>query len=166
MPIYMEISRLYRTVTLVARGEIAADEIRSVVQQLADAHVPEFSKVVDVSSATSELTEEQVQRVAAILRGDPNEKRGPVAFIINPTRDGFAHAFAKVTTGERPISLFQSLHEARDWLAKAHSPRVNLKTTSNHLDSEVPSPWNDPERQGVLFKGQRHREVGLGFRGR
>src|SRR5665213_2357029 len=113
MPIYMEISRLHHVVTLVARGKVSADDITGATQQLVEAHVPEFAKIVDVSAATSALTEEQVLRVADLLHGDPNNQRGPVAFIINPDRVGFAQAFEKVTRGERPISLFRSLHEAR-----------------------------------------------------
>ena len=54
---------------------------------------------------------------AALLRGDPQDRtRGPVAFVVNPDRKGFADAFASVTKGERPIQLFRSLRAARTWL--------------------------------------------------
>jgi len=73
-----------------------------------------------VSQAKSELTREQVQKVADLLRGAPGDtSRGPVAFVINPDRIGFADVFADVTQGERPIELFRSLHEARAWLERA-----------------------------------------------
>ena len=48
MPIYLEISRLHRCVTIVARGALEADEIMGAAQQLFEARVPEFAKVVDV----------------------------------------------------------------------------------------------------------------------
>ena len=79
-----------------------------------------YAKIIDVSQATSELTREQVQKVADLLRGAPGDtSRGPVAFVINPDRIGFANVFADVTQGERPIQLFRSLHEARTWLDRA-----------------------------------------------
>ena len=72
MPIYMEISRLHRTVTIVARGTIAADEVRGLARQLVEAHVHSFAKVVDVASATAagDLSPEQVAGMATLLRGD------------------------------------------------------------------------------------------------
>jgi hypothetical protein len=103
MPVYMEISRLHRTVTIVARGTISPDEIRGVAQQLADANVRSFAKIVEVAGATTEWTPEQVARVAQLLRGASSEKRGPVAFIIDPDRTAFPKAFA-----ERPRAKARS----------------------------------------------------------
>ena len=50
---------------------------------------PRFGKIIDVSGSTSELTVEQVERIAKMLRGNADEKRGLVAFVINPDRVGF-----------------------------------------------------------------------------
>lgn len=151
MPVYMEISRLHRTVTIVARGTISPDEIRGVAQQLAEANVRPFAKVVEVAGATTEWTPEQVARVAQLLRGASSEKRGPVAFIIDPARTAFPEAFAEMTKGEGPIELFKSLGEARGWLR-----RIELTGTAPPVDQ---SPWSDPQRQGTLIRGDRRRDV-------
>jgi hypothetical protein len=120
MPLHMDISPLHRLVVIVARGQISAEEIAANTRQLVEANVPAYAKIIDVSQATSELTREQVQKVADLLRGAPGDtSRGPVAFVINPDRIGFANVFADVTQGERPIQLFRSLHEARAWLDRA-----------------------------------------------
>ena len=120
MPVHMDTSPLHRLVVIVARGHIAAEEIAATTRQLVEANVPAYAKIIDVSQATSELTREQVQKVADLLRGAPDDtSRGPVAFVINPDRIGFANVFADVTQGERPIQLFRSLHEARAWLERA-----------------------------------------------
>jgi hypothetical protein len=117
MPLHMDISPLHRLVVIVARGHITAEEIADNTRRLVEANVPAYAKIIDVSQAKSELTREQVQKVADLLRGAPGESsRGPVAFVINPDRIGFANVFADVTQGERPIQLFRSLHEARTWL--------------------------------------------------
>ena len=158
MPVYMEISRLHRTVTIVARGRISPDEIRGVAQQLAEAKVRPFAKIVEVAGATTEWTPEQVARVAQMLRGASAEKRGPVAFIIDPDRTAFPKAFAELTKGEGPIDLFKSLHDARDWVRR-------IERDGDQPETAAPAdqtPWSDPQREGVLIRGERRREVRVG----
>ena len=123
MPLHMDISPLHRLVVIVARGHITAEEIAANTPRLVEANVPGYAKIIDVSQAKSELTREQVQKVADLLRGPPGDtSRGPVAFVINPDRIGFANVFADVTHGEQPIQLFRSLHQARAWLDTTRQP--------------------------------------------
>lgn len=157
MPVYMEVSRLHRTVTIVARGTISPDEIRGVAQQLAEANVRPFAKIVEVAGATTEWTPEQVARVAQLLRGASSEERGPVAFIIDPSRTAFPEAFAEMTKGDGPIELFRSLHEAREWLRRIEHAREYPETVATVPANQ--SPWSDPQRQGVLIRGDRRRDV-------
>ncbi|UYN93952.1 MAG: hypothetical protein KIT25_18130 [Enhydrobacter sp.] len=156
MPIYMEISRLHRLVTIVARGKIGPDEMRGAAQKLFDAQVPEFAKLVDVSWATGEFTQQQIENIAALLRGGPQARRGPVAFLVDPKRGEFARAF-KATQGERPVDLFRSLHEARAWLQKVNE-QEQLAAKAPYQDN---SPWTDPEREAVMFRGTRSRDVAI-----
>jgi hypothetical protein len=125
MPISMDISPLHRVVVIAAIGHVTPEEISRNTQELVEANVPHYGKIIDVSLSTSDLTEAQVEHIAAMLRGDPGSGRGPVAFVINPNRVGFAHAFADVTKGERPVKLFRSLRDARKWLDE--QPRVEPK---------------------------------------
>jgi hypothetical protein len=158
MPVYMEISRLYRTVTIVARGEISLDEIKTAAQQLAEANVRSFAKVVEVTGASTSFTPDQVGKVAALLGGPTyipaSETRGPVAFIVDPARNTFAKAYADQTHGDVPIKWFQSLHQARDWLKRIEHERANaLPAPVNQ------TPWSDPAREGLMIRGDRQREV-------
>jgi hypothetical protein len=117
MPIHMDILPIERLVVIVARGHVTAEEMAENTKKLIVANVPTYAKIIDVTGSNSDLTREQVERVAAMLRGDPTSRtRGPVAFVVDPRRRGFAEAFAEVTRGERPIKLFRSLHVARRWL--------------------------------------------------
>ena len=154
MPVYMEISRLYRTVTIVARGEISPEEIRTAARELSDANVRSFAKVVEVTGATTAWTPDQVGQVAALLGGPSTEKRGPVAFIVDPARNTFAQAYADQTTGEVPIKWFRGLHEARDWLKRIEHERTNPAPTPANQ-----TPWTDPAREGLLIRGDKQREV-------
>lgn len=176
MPIYIEISRLHRIVTIVARGKIASDEVRGMAQQLADARIHSFAKVVDVTNASGvgDLTPEQIAGIALLLRGDGGEKRGPLAFIVDPEHDdGFSKTYAKVTEKDGPVSLFRSLREARAWLDRIqhmpaaevatapraptlHAPTPNAPMPAARRD---PSPWTDPQRRGLLLRGGRQRHV-------
>src|SRR5262245_46537793 len=151
MPIYMEISRLYRCVTIVARGAIAPDEIIGAAQKLFDAQVPEFAKIVDLLDARGGVTLEQMGSIAALLRGGGDLKRGPVAFMVDPKRGEFARAFAATETGERPVHLFKNLREARAWLAG-----IDEAARKKLIDG---TPWTDPERQAVMFRRGQKREV-------
>jgi hypothetical protein len=120
MPIYMDILRIERLVVIIARGHVTAEEIATNTKTLIEANVPGFAKIIDVTGSASDLTREQVHRIADMLRGSQDgPSRGPVAFVVNPARQGFAEAFAEVTQGDRPIELFTSLHVARRWLKQA-----------------------------------------------
>jgi GT2 family glycosyltransferase len=120
MPIYMDVLRLERLVVIVARGHVTAEQIAETTRSLIAANVPAFAKIIDVTGSASDLTREQVQRIADMFRGSQDgPSRGPVAFVVNPARQGFAEAFAEVTQGDRPIELFTSLHAARRWLKQA-----------------------------------------------
>lgn len=117
MPVHLEVSRLDRQVVIVARGHVTPDEIRAQARSIADAEVRHFAKIIDVSGATSEIGREQVESMAAGLRSAPGAAgRGPIAFVNNPDRVGFAEAFAEMTEGDRPVRLFRSIHDARKWL--------------------------------------------------
>ena len=156
MPIYLEISRLHRCVTIVARGKIAPDEIMGTAQKLYEAQVPGFAKIVDLLDATADVNPEQIGRIAALLRGDGDVKRGPVAFMVDPKRGEFARAFAATESGDRPLSLFKNIREARAWLEQ-----IDDEARKRPPDS---TPWSDPERQAVMFRGSQKRELPVGDR--
>jgi hypothetical protein len=117
MPLHMDIVPIQRLVVIVAHGEVTADDLANNVKELIEAHVAHYAKIIDVSTSHWVLTKEQIGQIADRLRGDPDsESRGPVAFIVSPEDEGFAHAFAEITEGDRPVRLFHSLHDARKWL--------------------------------------------------
>ena len=117
MPLHMDIVPIQRLVVIVAHGEVTADDLANNVKDLIAAKVAHFAKIIDVSTSHWVLTKQQIDQIAETLRGDPNsDVRGPVAFIVRPEDEGFAHAFAGITEGDRPVRLFHSLHQARRWL--------------------------------------------------
>ena len=119
MPIHLEISRLHRLLVIVARGQVTSDEVRDLVRQMVDNDVRHFGKIIDVSGSNIEMSREQVEAMAVMLRAEKGAAtRGPIAFVIHPERQGFADLFADATRTDRPVRLFRSLHDARRWLLK------------------------------------------------
>ena len=158
MPIYMEISRLHRTVTIVARGKIEPDEIRGMAMKLAAEKVRSFAKILEVAGATTEFTLEQVVRLAEMMRGASTEKRGPIAFVVDTSHVAFPQAFAMHTEKEGPIKLFTSLREARKWTENLlHAPQPEEAAPQKPPVGQT--AWTDPNRQGLLLRGARQREV-------
>ena len=147
MPVYLEISPLHRLVTIVARGNLTADEVRGTAQKLADARVRRFAKIVEVAGAYLDLAPQDIAELAQTLRGDP-DLRGPIAFVVDGARGTFARQFAAATSHEGPVDVFHSLGDARAWIAKAQqAPRKDASDS-----------WSDPDRKGTMIRGARQRE--------
>lgn len=160
MPVYVEISPLHRLVTIVARGTLTSDEVRSTAQKVAEARVRRFAKIVEVAGAHLDLAPADVAQLAQTLRGDPADSRGPIAFVVAAHRGAFARQFAAATAHEGPVDVFHSLHEARAWIARVQQAgsragisRPNVQTAKNETDR-----GSDPERQGTMIRGTRQRE--------
>jgi len=170
VPIYIEISSLHGTVTIVARGRLSPDEIRGAARQMLEARVPHYTKLIDVSAATTEFTLEQVEGLAAMFRGSTDRKLGAVAFLVDPDRGAFARAAAATQEArERPVSLFTSLREAREWLARPH-PVAAPSSESAAAPAPAPpadsKPWSDPQRHAVMIRGTRRRDLPIRARSR
>ena len=163
MPIYMEISRLHRTVTIVARGKIEPDEIRGMAIKLLAEKVRAFAKILEVAGATTEFTLEQVMRLGEMMRGGSTERRGPIAFVVDKEHTAFPQAFATNTESDGPIRLFTSLREARKWTEQLlHAPPAKEQVPAAAAPPRPPqgqNAWTDPHRRGVLLRGNRQREV-------
>ena len=119
MPIHINVCALNRTILIVARGHVSDEEIIASIGKMKPAELRGYAKIVDVTGSTSSVTREKVSDIASALRSGPDAvPRGPIAFVVDPEREGFAELFAQATRDDRPIKLFESLHEARRWLAE------------------------------------------------
>ena len=117
MPIYLDISRIDRLVVISAHGHVTPEEIADNTREIKKANVLHYSKIVDLTLAHYELTKDQIESLATMLRSQAaNESRGPLAFVIDPKRESFANAFAEATKGDRPVMIFHTIHAARQWL--------------------------------------------------
>ena len=159
MPVYVEISPLHRLVTIVARGQLTADEVSGTAKKLADARVRRFAKIVEVAGAYLDLPPEGMAQLAQILRGDP-DTRGPIAFVVAPGRGEFARRFAAFTEKEGPVNVFQKLQDARAWIASIQlaDPRTGLGHPAAQARPAEGHSWSDPDRRGTMIRGSQQRE--------
>jgi len=122
VPIHIDIFHPDRIVVCTGRGAISFQEYERFVADLAKAGVLHYRKIIDVTAAAPhEVPREQVadrlMRYNAAFRHLAHAGRGPLAIVIDPRQTDVAHAFRDLTSSERPIEVFRSLHEARKWLA-------------------------------------------------
>lgn len=159
MPVYVETSPLHRLVTIVARGKLTPDEVRGTAQELADARIRRFAKIVEVAGAYLDLEPRDIAQLAQILRGDP-DKRGPIAFVVAPGRGEFARQFAALTAQEGPVDVFNKLQDARAWIASIQHPDPGAASGRSAAPAASPEEdrWSDPDRRGTMIRGRQRRE--------
>ena len=65
------------------------------------------------------------------------------------------------TAHEGPVDLFESLHEARAWVARIqHAPKPVPATAAvvSKVAQAAADAWADPDQQGTVIRGTRTRE--------
>lgn len=117
MAIHLDISRLDRLVMVVIIGDATASDMLALARQFADADIMLYRKIVNITAGNLVVDDAELANVAASLRADPGmAARGPLAFVVDAAGNRVAEKFAELTTGERPVQVFRSLHAARRWL--------------------------------------------------
>ena len=119
MPIHLDISHLDRVVIAVVIGDATVNEVSDLARRFAESGTRHYRKIVDTTAGVVLTSDEaEVAAVAGYLRGEANgSARGPLAFVVDPKLPQFfAEKFTELTSGERPVKVFQSLRAARKWL--------------------------------------------------
>jgi hypothetical protein len=123
MPIHIDVFHPDRLVIAVVRGAFTADDVRDAVHQILASDVLHYGKLIDIASPTSPMDRAGVEAIATFVSRSDDRARGPVAFVVSPGQAADnAETFARLTAGLRPVKVFQSLHEARKWLAEHSRP--------------------------------------------
>ncbi len=124
MPIHIDFFHPSRLVIAVVRGAITADDVREAVEQFLAGDVLHYRKIIDIASPTAPIDAAGVQFLAnLVLSQRVTRPRGALAFVVNPGQAADnAEAFARLTSDERPVKVFHSLHAARKWLEEQPQP--------------------------------------------
>jgi len=117
MPFKFDIFAPDRIVVVVARGDITVMDLAALVKQFIDTKTLPYRKIIDITSATSSIGKEELSAIAERLRSTPVARpRGPLAIVADHRRGELARLFTSLTSAERPVEVFRSIHEARKWL--------------------------------------------------
>jgi len=123
MPFKLDIFAPDRIVVGVARGDISTADLAAFVQEMIAAGVLHYRKIIDITSATSTIGENELSTIAERLRTTPMLRpRGPLAIVADHKRGELARLFMSMTSDERPVEVFRSIHEARKWLLESKLP--------------------------------------------
>jgi len=118
MPIHLDVSHLDRIVIAVVIGDANAEEVTDLGRRFSAAGTRHYRKILDTTAGTLVMNDAEVAVLVANLRARPKaDARGPLAFVVDPKRAApVAEKYAELTTAERPVKIFHSLHAARRWL--------------------------------------------------
>ena len=117
MPFQIDIFPFDQIVVVVGRGEITVIDLAGLAKEMIDKGVLPYRKIIDITSATSKIGRDELAVIAERLRTVPVQRpRGPLAIVADHTRGELARLFMSMTSDERPVQVFRSIHEARKWL--------------------------------------------------
>ena len=119
MPIQLEIFHPDRIAVGVARGEITLQEFVDFATAMVKADVVHYRKIFEVTAATSMAVGKDEllamdERLRQVTQKGP---RGPLAIVADGNRGELAQTFKALSSSDRPVEVFRSIHEARKWLA-------------------------------------------------
>lgn len=119
MPIQLEIFHFDRLVVGIGRGDVTLQEYGQFIGDMIQQGVIHYRKIIDVTSAVpTDINRDVLLAVEARLREYTKTRRGPLAIVANRDQGEAAQAFKVLTSEERPVEVFRSIHDARAWVAK------------------------------------------------
>jgi hypothetical protein len=119
VPIQVDVFHFDRLVVASASGDVTLPEYGKFVGDLIQQGLIHYRKIIDVTlTDSSVITPQVLLAVDARLREYSKTRRGPLAIV--GKRDGGegAHEFKVMTSAERPVEVFRSIHDARAWVMR------------------------------------------------
>ncbi len=120
MPVHLEVFHPDNIAVGVARGNISLEEYQKFLMDLVQMGIIHYRKIIDVTSATSTMVgKEQLLAIEARLSAQAlahNIPRGPLAIVTDRMRGELALTFKEMSSKDRPVEVFRTIHEARKWL--------------------------------------------------
>jgi hypothetical protein len=118
MPLYWTIDSKDRLFTGVGEGEVTLDDAMSLLEAMAGAGALPYRKLFDARAVTSKMTAEELLGVCAKIRTYRDQGPvGAVAIVATPELTlSFARLLGALASADRPMKVFTSLRQARNWL--------------------------------------------------
>jgi hypothetical protein len=118
MPLYWTIDSKERLFTAVGEGEVGLTDATSLLEALAGSGALSYRKLFDGRAVQSAMTADELLAVCAKIR--TYHDRGPigaVAMVGTPEQTvRFARLLGALASADRPMKVFTSVRQARNWL--------------------------------------------------
>ena len=123
MPLYWTIDSKARLFAGVGEGEVTLLDAMSLLEVLAGAKALSYRKLFDGRAVQTAMTGEQLLAVCARIRS--YHEQGPVgavAMVGTPEQTvHFARLLGALASADRPMKVFTSVQQARNWLDRQTS---------------------------------------------
>ena len=118
MPIRVSIDHFNRLVIGVGDGVLTIPDLVGFSLEVLRANVVHYGKIIDVAASHPDFSKAELLAFAQVVRETRSDApRGPVALVVDPKRGDLAKVFIGLQMGGRRAEVFQSIHDARRWLA-------------------------------------------------
>ena len=119
MPLYWTIDSKARLFTGVAEGDVSLSDAVEFLEAMAGAKAMAYRKLFDGRAATPTMTPEEVLSLSARIRSyhDEGGIMGALALVATPEQTMiFARLIGALASAKRPIRVFTSPRQARNWI--------------------------------------------------
>ena len=118
MPIQIEVFHPDRILVGIGRGNVTLREYGEFVAEVVKANLMHYRKIIDATGAESAVIDKDVllafdEQMRGFSKG---RKRGPLALVVDRKRGDLARTFKALSSPDRPVEVFGSIHDARNWL--------------------------------------------------
>ncbi|MBS0541067.1 MAG: hypothetical protein JSR47_20060 [Proteobacteria bacterium] len=122
----------------IGRGTVLLPEYGKFIADMIQAGVIHYRKIIDVTAIeATNIDRDKLLAFDAQLRQFTKVRRGPLAVVAHRDRAEVAQAFKVMTSAERPIEIFRSIHEARAWVATFPVADTLIKTPEASASGET-----------------------------
>ena len=120
MPLYWTIDSKERLFTAVGEGDVGLADAMSLLEALAGARALAYRKLFDGRAVQSAMTGDELLAVCAKVRTYHDQGPiGAVAMVATAEQTAqFARLLGALASADRPMKVFASVRQARNWLQK------------------------------------------------
>jgi len=119
VPIQVDVFHFDRLVVAIGRGDVTLQEYAKFIGDLIQNGQIHYRKIIDVTrSDSSAINPTVLLAFDARLREYSKTRRGPLAVVVPRDRGDGAFEFKVLTSTERPVEVFRSIHDARAWVMR------------------------------------------------
>lgn len=126
MPLYWTIDSKARLFTAVAEGSVSAGDVVELLETMAGAKAMAYRKLFDGRAAIAAMTSDEMLSLCARIRSYHEQgMMGALALVATPEQTMiFARLLGALASAKRPIRVFTSPRQARNWIEELTTERA------------------------------------------